>query len=211
MIKKTSYRIYIAPVLLGLVFSCSTTTEKIDKADTESDLVEITPFIINKVMLYDTTQLKNFPSGMLQVDYMQMKGAYFLDQAGLNAFRTQMNAAFMNPKSLIYYSPFDETPLTQKQKRDKYMKCDSLMQTNVDASGKEVTTEIFACDSTSFFYMMSTINFYESWYYNKRTSEIEKKQLGYSVWQYDSDKEAFRELFIYFVSEEARKKAIKYF
>ena len=58
---------------------------------------------------------------------------------------------------------------------------------------------------------ISRIIFFESWYLNTKTNLIEKETLGYSVWQYVKDKEAYRELFVVFRDEKAIKKAKKYY
>ena len=87
--------------------------------------------------------------------------------------------------------------------------CDSMEMSNVNVDGKIITTKTFVCDSTSFWLSVNSIFFYESWFYNKRTGEIVRKQLGYGIWQWVEEKQAWRERYVYFTSKEAREIVLK--
>jgi len=202
-----------ASVLLGLFFSCSQHEKKADSAEVSSnkDLIVIAPFLESRVMVVDTTQLDLIKDAERLKMYKSDNAGRFLDEKALEALKTQLKATFLDPNALIYFATNSESVIPVSDRKNMCTLCDSLPETNVDANGKEITKTIFVCDSSSFWDRVNVVRFYESWHYNKRTGEIVKKQLGYSLLQWDYDKGAYREPYIYFASKEGKEVVAKNF
>jgi hypothetical protein len=204
------HKYYLPMVVLNLFtfFACN---EVQDTTGQDSDLEEITPFIETRVIVYDTMKLKNSEEDALARTYMGERGVRFLSYAGFNTLVKQLKNTFYDPKALIYHSSLDDSSFTLKDRRKMMIICNSIEMMNIGDTGEMVSTKMFACDSTSFWNSVNTIMFYESWYYNKNTGEIVKKQLGYGVWQWVEEKEALRERYVNFTSKEAREIVVKYY
>jgi hypothetical protein len=203
----------ITPVILGLFFSCSNKENKTSDAEVsgKEDLVLISPFIESRVMVCDTTQLDLIKDQERLKAYKADHTGMFLDEKALEELKKQLKLTFNDPNALIYFATNSESVIPVSDRKKMWLICDSLTQSNVDANGKEVTTSVFMCDSTAFWDRMTSVRFYESWYYNKRSGEIVKKQLGYSMLQWDYEKAAYREPYIYFTSKESKEVVAKNF
>jgi hypothetical protein len=98
-----------------------------------------------------------------------------------------------------------------KEVKDRVVQCAMVEESMFDANGDEIVQSKFMCDSMSSIRNINQIRFFESWYFNPATNMIERELLGYSLHEFVSDKNAFRELFDVFVNEAALEKARKYY
>lgn len=179
---KTKLCICTATILLALFYSFTPPLS----VKHEKDLGPITPLIANMVMLYDTTKLLNgVKYANTSKDYVERYRTQLLTYPAFNLLKAGLEKKFNDPKALIYSDAEKETTLNLEE-RKKLPLLNDLKNLPVNC-----------------------IIFFESWYYNKQTGEIVKKQLGYSVGKWDHEKEAFRELYLYFISKETKAIYVK--
>jgi hypothetical protein len=202
-------------LLVLLIWSCSRKGEK--DMGSASQRTEITPFKINKILLRDTQLIKSFyaeaDSGRMTInEYIENWGRdyKFLDNTSFNALRKAIWTLVKNPESRVYINQF-ETPASAKEVKERVIACAMLEETSFDAEGNEVIQSRFNCDSMTTIRNINQIRFFESWYFNPETNMIERELLGYSVHEFVSDKNAFRELFDVFVNDAALQKARQYY
>lgn len=173
--------------------------------------IEITPYFETAVVLRDTTTIK---TAYLQSDsgkmamflYNQYNDAEFTFLTG-DQFKVVKNAMWQmmyQPGSNVYFDVFSP-PVTSKELKEKMIECDSIIETNFDANGKETIRAMWCCDSVSLVNRINMIKFYEAWYYNPTSRMIEKDLLGYSVLLYNDERRSFRNLFNVFKDKEAVK------
>jgi hypothetical protein len=163
--------------------------------------IEIVPFYRNSVMTQDLHQI--------DTNQFLVEPEEFLSKQQYEIYKNAVWSMIRDPKSKVYDSA-DELS-DAKDLKDRFAYCDSVVESGFDAQGNEIITRGFRCDSTSVMNNLSRIEFYESWYLNTKTNLIEKETLGFAVWQYVKDKEAFRELFLVFRDEKAKEKCKKYY
>lgn len=193
-------KLIILSVLVVLVFAdCGRKKHSVKK--TQEERIEIVPFYRNRVMIQDLHQI--------DTNKYLVEPEEFLNKSQYETFKTAMWSIIRNPKAKVYSGPND-TYSTDVLK-DKVSKCDSVMESSFDAEGNEIVTTRFMCDSTSIMDNLSLVYFFESWYLNAKTNLIEKETLGFVLWNYVKQKEAYREIFIVFRDEEARQKCKKYY
>lgn len=144
------------------------------------DLQEITPLIENTIILYDTTKLlQGIKFAVTSKDYTERYKNQFLTYTAFNLLKLHLEKIFNDPGALIYSDAEANSVLKPEERK-------ALPKGQVNA-----------------------IRFFETWYYNKQTGEIVKKQLGYAVLQWDYKKQVFREWYLYFTSQEARLAYLK--
>lgn len=203
-------------ILCTLVLTACLKKES-DKTSVTEKRIEITPFKINKVILRDTQLVKTMyfetDSGRLSIwEYEEYfgKSYSYLDYTGFNALRKAVWALVKSPGSKVYIDPLGK-PSSEKEIKDRVVKCAMVEESAFDAEGNEVIQSKFMCDSVSSIHNINMIRYFESWYFNPANNMIEREVLGYSVHEYVADKYAFRELFNVFVDEEALQKARKFY
>jgi len=99
--------------------------------------------------------------------------------------------AFADEEFLIPYNNFEV--------RKKLIKQDSLIRFDVDPLGNTVENKVPVADSTDIFRRVLKYRLKEDWYFDKQKSSLEVRIIGMAAYEWDSDKEAFRELFwVYF-------------
>jgi hypothetical protein len=180
--------------------------------------VEITPFKINKIILRDTTSIRNVfynqsDSGRTSVYgylYDYDKETRYLNSYQFNEFSRSVWDLIKNPGDHVYYDPNGKA-LTQKEAMDRIVRCDMIQQVEFDSEGNEIIRSRYMCDSASAVFNINMIKFYETWYFNPANNMIERDILGYSLHEFVADKMAFRELFTVFVNDAALKKAKQYY
>ena len=209
----------IIPILsiVLLVSACGTKENKTEASN--SDRMEITRFIVNRVIfqdtllinreLNDTAKTKLEPHSCYDGNpALYLKGEQFekLKEAIWMVIKSPDSKTFFN----VNGGPPDwSQPAPKDVIRDKIIMCDSITESSFDEKGNEILTAKFYCDSSSIMDAVSQIYFYESWFLNKKTSMIERDVLGYSLYRYDAEKQGFRQLFYVFRDEEAFKTAKK--
>lgn len=196
------------------VFACSRKEKQ--KPVKKEERIEITPFIVTKLILKDTTQLKTIyaqtDSGRISMsDYKEYFDdlPMYLDKNQFKNFEAAMWELVRNPGSAVYIPPSDK-PASKNELLGRFMVCDSVRQVAYDANGNEIENTIFACDSTVVVHNINMIRFAETWYFNKATNMLEREVLGYSVFQWVPEKQGFRSIFEVYPNEESRKKAKHY-
>ena len=188
--------------MLFLVFFSACSRKKHGEKNQTEERTEIIPFYQNIVTLKDQHQI--------DTNLFLVEPEEFLDKESFARFTNAIWTLVRNPNSRVLYDAMDTTKVTYKDLIEhRFMECDSVIP--VDSLDNPVGPHMWACDSTSRINEISRIYFYESWYLNTKTNLIEKETLGYSVWQYVKDKEAYRELFVVFRDEKALEKARKYY
>jgi hypothetical protein len=204
-------------LILTLALGCWACSKKEGKETTDEKRIEITPFKINKIILKDTQSIKTVymlaDSGRMSIyDYQENWGKdyRFFDYTSFNALRKAVWALVKNPESRVYINSF-EKPASAKEVKERVVACAMLEESSFDADGNEIIQSRFNCDSMSTIRNINQIRFFESWYFNPETNMIEREMLGYSVHEFVSDKNAFRELFDVFVNDAALQKAKKYY
>lgn len=163
--------------------------------------VEIVPFYVNRVTIQDLHEI--------DTNEYFIEPQEFLDKQQYEKFKSAIWSLIREPKSKVYN--WVEQQATAKELHDRVAYCDSITESYFDAQGNEVVKASFRCDSTTIMNNLSVVNFYETWYINSKTHLIEKETLGFSVWNYVKEKEAFREIFLVFKDEEARQKCKRYY
>lgn len=191
---------YISVLILLFATACSRKKHSADKTKME-DRIEIIPFYQNQVALKDLHQI--------DTNLFLVEPEEFLDQEAFSKFTDAIKAMIKDPKSKIFYGGYETKPMTATNMKERFMECDSVVP--VDSLDNPIGPHMWVCDSTSRMNEISRIYFYESWYLNTKTNLIEKETLGYAVWQYVADKEAYREMFIVFRDEKSAEKAKKYY
>jgi hypothetical protein len=186
-----------------------------EKEKVKEERIEITPFIVTKMILKDTTQLKTIyaqtDSGRISVsDYKEYVDdlPMYLDKLQFKNFENAMWDLVRNPGSMVFSG--SDKPITKAALRERVIQCDSIKEVSYDAKGEEVVKLSFMCDSTTSIHNINMIRFAETWYFNKANNMIEREILGYSVFQWVPEKMGFRSLFEVYPSEESRKRAKKY-
>lgn len=188
------------------------------KSQTKVSREEITPFIINSMILKDTTQIKSMPvyrdapsETMTLYEYNESyrNAEHFLSPQQFSAFRDMVWSVVKSPKSKVYIYP-ENKAATKKEVFEKTVMCDSIVMTSFDPQGNEITSRHWICDSLSKIYNIQRIDFYETWYFNKATNMIDRETLGYSLWEYISDMGAYRPLFYVLKDEKAAQKVRKF-
>lgn len=193
-------KLIIFSVLALLVFTnCGRKKHSAKKAKEER--IEIVPFYRNSV---DVQDLHRLDTNLYLVEPEE-----FLNKQQYENFKNAMWQIIRNPKSKAYN--WIDQLATADVLHDRVAYCDSIKVSSVDAEGNETIRSGFLCDSTSVMDNLSRVEFYESWYLNTKTNLIEKETLGYAVWNYVKEKEAFREIFLVFRDEEARQKCKRYY
>jgi hypothetical protein len=197
-------------ILLVLLFSCSRPVKEDKKR------IEISPYKVTEVILKDTMQVKTAyakcDSGratMFEFAQDYCNPHVYLNAQQFSEFQKAIWIMVRQPKSKIYKA-LDGPQATMQDMRSMFKRCDSVEQISYDAKGVEMTTPVFVCDSTSLVDQINKVVFFESWYFNPSNNMIERDVLGYSVWAYMLDKEAWRELFYVVKDEESLKKLKKY-
>jgi TPP-dependent 2-oxoacid decarboxylase len=187
-------------ILLVLFSSCGNKKHKKHSAAKEMR-IEIVPFYKNVVYIKDLH--------LIDTNMFLVEPEEFLSKEQFLKFTEAMWKVIRDPKSKAYGgSTVYNKAYTAEQLRERFVYCDSVVQ--VDENNNEIGKAFWACDSTFLMDGVSRITFYESWYLNTKTNLIEKETLGYSVWNYVKDKEAFREMFIIFRDPEAALKCEKF-
>lgn len=202
-------KFFTASILFGLFFSGVAQVDKTnaEKRNSENDLIEITPFIEVDIWLYDTT--KENSSECPRHPPMEVFPSKFLNQKGFNLLTNQLKQTYNDPNTLIYSDPESKLPASLKERKRLIIKCDSIESVSIRFKGKTYANKALNYDSTTFWKNVDIVKFFESWYYNKRTGEIVKKQLGYAIVKFHYDKGAFRVWYYYFNSKESREKVLK--
>lgn len=191
-------KLIILSVLALLVFTdCGRKKHTAKKVKEER--IEIVPFYRNKVMVQD---LHEIDTNLYLVEQEE-----FLSKPQYENFKRAMWQIIRNPKSRAFNGP--DYKYTAEDLRFKVVYCDSVIP--VDSLDNPIGKPFLACDSTTVMDNLSRVEFYESWYLNTKTNLIEKETLGYAVWNYVKEKEAFREIFVVFRDDEAREKCKKYY
>jgi hypothetical protein len=162
---------------------------------------EIVPFYRNLVSIQDMHEI--------DTNLYLVEPEEFLDKNQYETFKQAMWSVIRDPKSKVYN--WVDQPATAQELKDRVAYCDSIKESSFDANGNETITSSFRCDSVTIMNSLSKIEFYESWYLNTKTNLIEKETLGFSLWQYVKEKEAYREILLVFKDEEARAKCKKYY
>ena len=170
------------------------------KATTE-ERIEIIPF-------YQTTvTIKDFH--LIDTNLVLVEPEEFFNNEQAAEFNKAMWAMVKNPKSKIFTDGYSATPMTYQDLRDRLIICDSVV--SFDKDGNQDGPPVWMCDSVSKMWHVNRIRFFESWYLNTKTNLIEKETLGYALWEYVAEKEAYRELFSVFRDDKAIEKAKKYY
>lgn len=185
--------------LLALLVFTNCGRKKHKAKSTKEERIEIVPFYRNTV---DVQDLHRLDTNLYLVEPEE-----FLNKQQYENFKNAIWAIIRSPKSKVFDG--SDQLSTADVLRDRVVYCDSVV--NVDSLDNRIGAPYWLCDSTSVMDNLSRVEFYESWYLNTKTNLIEKETLGYAVWQYVKDKEAFREIFVVFRDDEAREKCKKYY
>lgn len=191
-------KLILLSVLASLVLTNCGRKKHSSKKNKE-ERIEIVPFYRNLVSIQDLHELD---TNMYLVEPEE-----FLSKQDYENFKNAMWSIIRQPKAKVYNGA--DQLSTAQELRDRVVYCDSVI--NVDSLDNRIGAPYWACDSTSVMDNLSRVEFYESWFLNTKTNLIEKETLGYAVWQYVKEKEAFREIFIVFKDDEAREKCKKYY
>ncbi len=202
---------YIIPFLsIVILISCKQQNSEVKLESKENDRTEVTSCIETSIVLRDTTSLSRIGKefeGRPVMSYNSANETYrtFLSEPEFQIIIKSIKKLMNKPESFVYSDILGE-PMNSNEIKNRMIICDSILESNFDASGKETVVAILACDSTSEFKHINMIKFYESWFVNNKTNLLEKEMLGYSVFGYDYDKRAYKELFSVFNDSISREK-----
>lgn len=210
-----THKLIAIVIMVLLTGSCSNPREKkeppISNPEQGTDLIEITPFIINELMIKDTIRaesiLKTHGKDVLLSDYngWEERDIKFLNSIQFDVFKNVILKMLHDPTSKIY-APYSDTPLTKNELWKRLTICDTVRESLFDETGKVTVKHRFMCDSVSRIERISSIVFFESLFMNTKTFEIQHETLGYVIRQFDPEKEAFRQLFVAYKNEESKLK-----
>lgn len=206
-------KIFILTGLVAVIYSCSPSSSRENSKSTAR--IEICAYKETEVILKDTMQVRTAytrsDSGrmsMYEFSNYYARPYSYLNAQQFGAFKSAVWMLVKDPKSKVYRN--SGKPISPKEVRDLFIKCDSIEQISYDSKGIEERKFIFACDSGSMVEQINKIVFFESWYFNPSTNLIERDLLGYSLWAFMWHKEAWQEVFMVFKDEESFKKTQKY-
>lgn len=197
-----------------LICACTQKNDIEKKVDTpkENNTVEITPFVINEVVLNDTTKVLASTSGFTK------EGKWFPTETSFGYNKTYSPMASGQVKVLMeylrrssklkVYLDIDSLPLSTRQMYMYLNGCDSVVE--YDDKGKAKGPRHLMCDSTSMYDQIKKILFYESWALNKESGSIEKTVLGYSFFSYMENKNQYRLMYHIFSDDASLAIAKKY-
>lgn len=193
-------KLLILSVLTALCFmNCGRKKHKTNIKKEER--VEIVPFYRNLVSVQDLHEI--------DTNFYLVEPEEFLNRTQYENFKQSIWRIIRDPKSKVYN--WVNQVATAKELKDRVAYCDSIKESRFDAQGNETIISGYKCDSVTIMNNLSKIEFYETWYLNTRTNLIEKETLGFSLWNYVKEKEAFREILLVFRDEEARQTCKKYY
>ena len=163
--------------------------------------IEIVPFYKNIVLTQDLH--------LIDTNLFLVEAEEFLSDEQYKKFTDIIWTIVNDEKPAVFPGSMESYfSKNKKERRERFVRCDSVVQ--VDENDQPVGKPFLNCDSTYWRGSMSRVVFYESWYFNTKTNLIEKETLGYSLWNYVKEKEAFREMLVVFRDEEAAKKCELY-
>jgi hypothetical protein len=191
-------RIIIILVSLAVFISCGRKHK--NKKEIKEERIEVVPFFTNVVYTQDLH--------IIDTNLYLVEPQEFLSKAQFKVFTDAIWTMIRNPKSRLFDDP--DQICTEQSLKDRFRRCDTLVQSSFNAEGEEIITAVWACDTASIVDNASRIEFYESWYLNTKTNLIEKETLGYTLWSYVPDKEAFRQMFIVFRDDKAMEKCKRF-
>lgn len=190
----------VSVALLMLVSSCGNKKHKKHTGIKKEERIEIVPFYKNVAYVKDLH--------LIDTNQFLVEPEEFLTEAQFDVFTRSMWMLIRDPKAKVYPDfPFSK-PYNREELKERFVYCDSMAQ--VDENDQQIGKAFWACDSITIMNNLARITFYESWYLNTKTNLIEKETLGYSMWSYVKEKEAFREMFVVFRDETAAKKCELY-
>jgi hypothetical protein len=191
-------KIIILSVLALLVFTdCG--RKKHSSKRTKGERIEIVPFYRELSMVQDLHEI--------DTNLYLVEPEEFLNKSQYENFKNAIWSIIRHPDSKVYNGA--DQISTAEELRNRVVYCDSVV--NVDSLDNRIGVPYWACDSVSIMNNLSRVEFYESWYLNTKTNLIEKETLGFTIWQYVKEKEAFREILLVFKNEETREKCKKYY
>lgn len=92
-------------------------------------------------------------------------------------------------------------PLEFGEVHKRLVKIDTVEQITYDPEGNEHITRVPVVDSTSINQRVLRYRLKEDWYFDRQKSSLEVRIVGIAAFEYDADKELFKELFwVYFPS-----------
>ena len=92
-------------------------------------------------------------------------------------------------------------PYNLNEVRKKIVKLDTVKQFIYDENGNEREVLVPVADSTSIYRKVTRFRLKEDWFFDRQKSDLEVRIVGMAAYEWDEEKEAFRELFwVYFPS-----------
>lgn len=83
--------------------------------------------------------------------------------------------------------------------KNKLVKIDTIESIIYDENGNEIITKVPAVDSTSIYAKVLRFRLKEDWFFDRQKSVLEARVIGIAAYEYDEEKEGFKELFwVYF-------------
>ncbi len=83
--------------------------------------------------------------------------------------------------------------------KSKLVTIDTIERIMYDPNGNEIVERIPVADSTSIYAKVLRFRLKEDWFFDRQKSSLEVRTIGLAAYEYDEDKEAFKELFwVYF-------------
>ncbi len=90
-------------------------------------------------------------------------------------------------------------PLSLSDIKGKFSKCDSIEESTFDATGNEIITKVWNCDSLSVLRNILKYRLKEDWFFDKQRSVLDVRIIGLQANLYVEDKETYKDLFwVYF-------------
>lgn len=196
---------------IGMIVSCTPPHKEELKSESQTTRTLITSCIESTFILRDTTTIKNLSKDEASqsiFQYHRDRESYvtFLTEPEFAVIRSSIKELAKNPQEYLYHD-VNEKPLTKEEISFRLVQCDSVVESNFDATGKEVMIKRWMCDSVTMPNLINMIKFYEAWYINNETKLIEKDLLGYAVYAWDDFRKGYRNLFYAFKSKDALQMA----
>lgn len=139
------------------------------------------------------------------IDMREKQNQPFYFPVEYNPCRTSLFQALtkniLNGKIIAFADEDFMIPYELSALRNKLIKIDTVERITYDSLGNEHIERVATVDSTSIYRKILRYRLKEDWFFDKQKSGLEVRIIGIAAYEFDEEKEAFRELFwVYFPS-----------
>ena len=139
------------------------------------------------------------------LDMREKQNQQFYYPVEYNACRTSLFQALttniLNGNIMAFVDEDFMIPYNLAELRKKLVKIDTVDRIIYDPEGNEIVERVPTADSTSIYRKILRYRLKEDWFFDRQKSDLEVRIIGIAAYEFDEEKEAYRELFwVYFPS-----------